>query len=287
MAHPRSRIVALVIGCLLLLPALGLLAAGAALGIVTATQRDNDGYFEVTLDPVTTSTVAVTARDLGFAAEPGSPDWVIDWFDADVRLRVSGANPDRAVFVGIARTADVDRYLADVAHVRVVELDGRRPVYEDEPGTTRIVAPITQDFWVADAVGTDTLQVDWEAAAGRWSVVVMNADGSPDVDADVEVGIRVGVLVPITVALLAAGAVLTVVAVVLVVVGASRPTGREPAPVGSGRPGATPGGGEVLPPPMSPILPPPPVEAVGRDPSATEPDVETSAPSPELQEVHR
>ena len=36
MAHPRSRIAALVIGCLLLFPALGLLAAGAGLGLIAA-----------------------------------------------------------------------------------------------------------------------------------------------------------------------------------------------------------------------------------------------------------
>ena len=252
MAHPRSRIVALVIGCLLLLPAVGLLAAGAGLGIVASTQRDADGYFEVTLDPVTTPTVAVTARDLSFAADPGSPDWVVDWFDADVRLRVSGIDPENAIFVGIARTADVDRYLAGSAHARVVELTaGDQPVYEDEPGDAEIAAPATQGFWVADEVGTDTLQLDWEATAGRWSVVVMNADGSPGVAADVDVGLRAGFLVPLIIGLLAFGVVLTALAVVLVVVGASRqggPSGGSVSETGGG----TPTSGGALPPPAAP-----------------------------------
>ncbi len=243
MAHPRSRIVSLVIGCLLLLPALGLLAAGTALGAVAATQRDDAGYFEVTLDPVTTSTVAVTARDLQFAAEPGSPDWVLDWFDADVRLRVDGLDTDAATFVGIGRAADVDRYLAGTAHTRVVELtNGLAPVYRDQPGDTEIAAPTEQDFWVAEAVGTDTLQLDWEATAGRWSVVVMNADGAPDVAADVEVGLRVGFLVPLVIGLLTFGGLLTAIAVVLIVIGASR--GQKPG----GEPAAD---GGVLPPPLA------------------------------------
>ena len=266
MSQPRGRIVALVIGCLLLLPALGLLAAGGALGVFAATQRDADGYFEVTLDPVTTPTVAVASRDLSFAADPGSPDWVVDWFDADVRLRVSGIDPDQATFVGIGRAADVDRYLAGSAHTRVVELtDGVRPVYEDRLGATDIAAPTTEDFWVADAVGVDTVQLDWEATAGRWSVVVMNADGSPGVAADVEVGLRADFIVPLTVGLLAFGFVLTAVAVVLVVVGASRQTA--PDRVGGPRTGGPlTGSGGPLPPPTL--------------------DAQAPVPSPELQEVH-
>lgn len=235
MSQSRSRVAALVIGCLLLLPALGVLAAGAGLGIV-ATQRDADGYFEVTLDPVTTPTVAVTARDLSFAADPGSPDWVVDWFDADVRLRVDGIDPDTATFVGIGRSADVDRYLDGTAHTRVIELTtGASAVYRDQPGDAEIAAPTSQDFWVAEAVGTETLQLDWEARAGRWSVVVMNADGSPDVAADVDVGLRVGFLTTLTVVLLVAGVLLTALAVVLIVIGAWRParptTTAPPAPL--------------------------------------------------------
>lgn len=268
MAQPRSRIVVLVIGCLLLLPALGVLAAGAALGIA-ATQRDADGFFEVTLDPVTTPTVAVTARDLRFAADPGSPDWVVDWFDADVRLRVSGIDPDSETFVGIGRSADVDRYLAGTAHTRVVELTGgARPVYRDQPGDAEIAAPTSQDFWVAEAVGTDTLQLDWEARAGRWSVVVMNADGSPDVAADIDVGLRVGFLATLIVVLLASGVVLTAIALVLIVVGAWRTDRSTTVAV----PAAAP----------APLPPPVPTSA-----SPSEATSEPSSSTADLQEVHR
>jgi hypothetical protein len=264
MAQSPSRIAALVIGCLLLLPALGVLAAGAGLGIA-ATQRDADGYFEVTLDPVSTPTVAVTARDLSFAADPGSPDWLVDWFDADVRLRVDGTDPDTATFVGIGRSADVDRYLEGTAHDRVVELTtGSSAVYRNEPGDAEIAAPTDQDFWVAEAVGTDALQLDWEARAGRWSVVVMNADGSPDVAAEVDVGLRVGFLTTLIVVLSVLGVLLTAAAVVLIVVGAR--TGRsatvEPPTT---EPSATPTEPQPEPTPL-----PPPV-----------------ASSADLQEVHR
>lgn len=268
MAQPRSRIVALVIGCLLLLPALGALAAGAALGIAS-TQRDADGYFEVTLDPVSTPTVAVTAQDLRFGTDPGSPDWIDDWFDADVRMRVSGIGADTETFVGIGRSADVDRYLAGTAHTRVVELtSGARPVYRDQPGDAEIAAPTSQDFWAAEAVGTDTLQLDWQARSGRWSVVVMNADGSPGVAAEVEVGLRVGPLVTLVVVLLIGGVALTALAVVLIVVGAWRPGGSATA---------------AAPTPLPPPLPSSPPSSPPSSESATEPSSSTS----DLQEVHR
>lgn len=290
MAQSRSRIAALVIGCLLLLPALATLAAGAGLGILASTQRDADGYFEVTLDPVSTPTVAVTARDLSFAADPGSPDWLVDWFDADVRLRVGGIDPDTATFVGIGRTADVDRYLAGTAHTRVVELTtGARAVYRDEPGDTEIEAPTSQEFWEVEAVGTDTLQLDWEARAGRWSVVVMNADGSPDVAADVDVGLRVGFLTTLIVVLLVLGVVLTAAAVVLIVVGAwqnGRSTAGEPTtpPTPTTPTTETPA---PLPPPVLPTAAP---TAPLTDSSADSSDGATtgsSSSTADLQEVHR
>lgn len=220
----EGRSAALVIGCLLALPALGSLIAGMGLGIIASTQRDADGYFEVTLDPVSTSTVAVTAQDLSFAAEPGSPGWVVDLFDADVRLRVGSADRATPIFVGIGRSVDVDRYLAGTAHSRVVELTaGASVVYRDEPGDAEVGAPTSESFWQVQASGTDTLELDWEARPGRWSVAIMNADGSPGLVANVDVGLRVGALSTLVVVLLVAGVVLTAIAVVLIVIGALRP----------------------------------------------------------------
>ena len=71
-----KRIVALVIGCVLLLPALGMLLGGGALALVYATQRNDDGYLDVTIDQLQTPTVAITGEDVRFAADPGSPDWL-------------------------------------------------------------------------------------------------------------------------------------------------------------------------------------------------------------------
>lgn len=116
-----SRIVALVIGCLLVFPALALLFGGGALGLGYTFGRGDDGYFDTTIDRLATNTAAITAEDITFAANPGSPDWVLDALDADVRLRATNSS-ERSLFIGIGRQADVDAYMAGLARDEVVEL---------------------------------------------------------------------------------------------------------------------------------------------------------------------
>jgi hypothetical protein len=230
MVRPR-RIVAIVIGSLLLLPSLAMLVGGLVLGAAYAFARDTDGYFDGSVDGIESPTSAVTAADLALSTEPDAPGWLLDALEADVRLRVtSGA--EAPVFVGIGPEAEVEAYLAGVAHDEVTGLDDGDAVLSRRDGSSEAAAPGDQGFWVASAEGTGTQQVDWEATDGRWAVVVMNADGEPGVEADVDVGLRVDGALPLTLALIGVGAALTALAVVLIVLGAAgRHRGATPATV--------------------------------------------------------
>ncbi|MDH3753306.1 MAG: DUF4389 domain-containing protein [Acidimicrobiia bacterium] len=230
-----GRVVALVMGCLLLLPGVGMLIGGGGLGLAYAFARD-DGYFEVTLDRVETETAAVTAEDLTFQAEPGSPDWLLDALDVDVRLRVTSADGERSIFVGIGPETDVDRYLAGVAHDEIVELDGLTPVYRDRSGQEAAAEPTTESFWLSSTSGRGTQELLWEARSGEWAVVVMNADGTSALRADVNVGVKADFVLPLAVILLGLGTVITAGAVALIVVGAT----------GGRRDGEPPAAGEAL-----------------------------------------
>ncbi len=234
-----SRVVALVVGCLLLLPGIGMLFGGGALGLAYAFGRGDDGYFDVTLDRLESTTVAITAGDITLNADPGTPSWLVDALDADVRLRVTNADSDREIFVGIGAESDVDAYLTGTAHDEVIDVDDDRgPVYRTRSGGDDIAPPTDQTFWVAMATGFGTQDLDWEATSGQWAVVVMNADGSAGVVADANVGIKAGFVLPLALILLALGALFTAGAVVLIVVGASgERTDQEPRqlpPPGSG-----------------------------------------------------
>lgn len=217
-----KRIVALVVGCVLVLPALGMLLGGGALAIGYATQRNDDGYLDVTIDQLQTPTVAITGEDVRFATDPGSPGWLIDAIDLDVQLVATALDPEDAIFVGIARQRDLDRYLADVAHDRVTRFDDGDPVYRRQgEGTGTLPAPADQDFWVASVSGTGTQELTWSATSGRWAAAVLNADGSPGVAVTIDVGAKSGIVMPIALITAGLGLVLTAAAVVLIVYGAS------------------------------------------------------------------
>ena len=216
-----GRLVALVAGCLLVIPGIGLLVGGGGLALAYALGRGDDGYFNATLDRVESSTVAVTTGDIEFSADPGSPDWLLDTIDADVRLRVTNAAADRDVFVGVGPEADVDAYLAGVAHDEITGLDGNTPAYRTRSGSDDIAPPTEQTFWAESASGPGTEQLDWSFTSGRWVAVVMNADASPGVAADVEVGAKAGFVLPLALILLGLGAVITAGSVALIAVGAT------------------------------------------------------------------
>lgn len=216
-----GHVAALIIGCLLLLPGLGLVAGGGSIALGQAVATDDDGYFRFTIDRLETEGVAIAMTDpwLDDVEGDGEP-WVFDFLDVDLRLRVDGASSTDDVFVGIARSDDVARYLDGATYSDLVEFENRTPDYEQVIGERVVDPPIDQDFWTESAAGTGTQQLDWEARAGRWSVVVMNTDGSPVVAADVEVGARSGAVTPIAVSLLVSGVVVVAIAGIVILIGA-------------------------------------------------------------------
>ncbi|MEL6891642.1 MAG: DUF4389 domain-containing protein [Actinomycetota bacterium] len=238
------RTVVLVLGCLLLLPSVALLFGGGALGVGYAIARDDDGYVEVGLDRLQTDTAAIRSEEADFLTDPGSPDWVIDFIDVDIRIAATAVDGDD-VFVGIAREADVEDFLTGVAHDVIVEVDSTTPEYERAAGTTTGVSPRDTDIWVASASGLEPT-LEWEWDSGSWAAVLMNADGSPGVAADVDVGGKSGAIIPIAISMIAFGVIGVALGVGLIVVAtrrtgahAERPTTAPSAVAGIGEPSAT------------------------------------------------
>ena len=215
-----GRIVALVIGVVLILPGIGAMFGGSALGLAYAFGRDDAGFIEASIDRLETPTVAITAEDIDLTADPGDPDEFFDVVDADVRLRVTGASSEQEVFVGVGPEAEVDLYLSGVAHDEIRRLDEDGPVFRSRDGGDDIDAPTDQSFWVVSASGRGTQELVWEAESGRWAAVLMNADGSPAVAADVDVGVKAGIVLPLAIGLMVFGFLLTVGSVALIVFGA-------------------------------------------------------------------
>jgi hypothetical protein len=205
----------------------GLLIGGGALGVVHLTQRDDDGFLTSPREQVSSDGYAVTAEGIDIADLDDGGDWLVEQGLGRVRIRATSRTG--GVFVGIAREADVDRYLAGTSHDELREVRSGPDRYVSRDGGAPPTAPTEAGFWVASASGDGTQTVEWDARDGRWAVVVMNANGVAPVAADVSVAAKIGVLPWISGGLLLAGLLLVAIGAGLIGVAARGQVATAPA----------------------------------------------------------
>ncbi len=235
-----GRIILIIVGVLTGLIGLGLTLAGGGIFIARAVLTDSEGFFTTSTQRFATDGRALASESLSVLE--GLPQDLAEGNLATIRIRAGSIDPEQAVFVGIARSSDVDRYLASVNHDRVrrVEYDPFRIDYSRRPGGRVPPPPSTQTFWVAQSQGVGTQTVRWDVAGGSWSVVAMNANRARGVAVDANVGAKISFLVAIATGLLIAGLLVLGAAVAMIVFGARRP--RPPGPPASGeQPQSVPG----------------------------------------------
>ena len=159
---------------------------------------------------------AIVAHDFTELADP--PSWLID------EIRVQGTSATTSdLFVGVAPTSAVARYLNGVSHDEIVAIEFNADKtlggvdYTTHPGTAAPTAPGPERIWVASAQGSNVQTLDWPAEDGEWTAVIMNADGSAPVAADLALGMKISGLAAIGgfamvagIASLAAGSALAV-----------------------------------------------------------------------------
>jgi hypothetical protein len=228
-----GRIAALVAGGFTALLALLVLAGGAAL-LWGESQKDEDGYLSTKTDRFHSRTYAIATDNLDVDTDGASRVLDHDLFGT-VRVKAH-SNDGKPVFVGIARTTDVARYLHGTAHTRVTDVDTSpfRATYRQSPGADRPGVPAAQSIWAAQASGSGTRTLSWDVEDGDWSVVVMNADASAGVDAGVSAGARLPWLDEAGWIALGGGALIALAAGSLILVGvraprdAQRPAGVTP-----------------------------------------------------------
>ncbi|MEU4396068.1 hypothetical protein [Kribbella sp. NPDC023855] len=102
------------------------------------------------------------------------------------------ASAGKPVFVGIGQDIDVSSYLGAAQYTRVVRFDlpARFDTQEMTGRAVPLTAPGRLDWWTVKAAGAGKQSIAWPIVDGRYDVVVMNADGSPGVDAKVTFGIE-------------------------------------------------------------------------------------------------
>ena len=209
---------------------LGLLAAGALL-LWGDSQKDEQGYLSTASHRFHTDTAALATDNLDLDL-----DGLGGVIDKDrygtVRVQVD-PRTDKPLFVGIAPTRDVDRYLRNASHELVTDLSYSpfNVDYDRRPGRSLPLAPAAQHFWAASDHGTGERTLTWDVEDGDWSIVVMNADGSRGVDAGISAGADVPFLASVGWGVTVGGLVLLVIAATMTVVAIRvRPPAAVPVP---------------------------------------------------------
>ena len=198
-----GRIALIIVGVIASLIGLALLVVGGMGLWLNESKRDDQGYFNTSMERFSTGTYAIATDDLDVGND--GPEWI---FEAGrlgrIRLRATSEKP---VFIGIGRAPEVSSYLAGTSYalVKDIDYDPFRATYEPVLGQRRPDDPTAQDFWVASASGPGTQTLTWELEGGRWSAVLMNANVSRSVEADVAVGVKISWLIWVAIGLLGLG----------------------------------------------------------------------------------
>ncbi|MFC4902559.1 DUF4389 domain-containing protein [Kocuria oceani] len=223
--------VLLVVGTLL--TALGLAALVSGLVLAAAASAQQGGrYLSSPPDRHQTITYALVGPpavlDLGEAEV--SPVPFLNELGS-VQVRVTAVDPGQELFVGVAASEDVDRYLDGVAHARMgagTEAGDDAP--DRVPGERAPGRPGNRTFWADSDQGPGTRELTLDLRSGSWTLVVMNADAARPVWADVQVGARSDLLGPLAGGQLIGGLVGLAAGVPLLLLGAAG-LGRDIGPV--------------------------------------------------------
>ena len=223
-AWTPGRVISVILGPLLALTSAGLIAGGAGLLWASGTQRDADGF--LTSNTVRLSTGGYAVASDNVALEGAGPSWAYpDAVIGSVRVRAESATAGQDIFIGVGRTADVERYLSTVQYATISRIaigTGQQITYTDHSGGAPGSAPARAGIWMEQASGPGRQALIWSPEAGDWTFVVMNADASSAVVADADMAGDIPALPWLGAGLLALGLVMLAAGALLIGIGAGR-----------------------------------------------------------------
>lgn len=223
-----GRIVAATAGAMLLLMSTGLLVGGGGLLWADQTQRDG-GYLSTPPTSLSTNGYAVITDDIQL--DTVGYQWAFDEVLGTARLQVIPSDATGDLFVGIAPSADIGRYLNGVAHSRFTGMGSSNGLAEmgpammtESPGGPPASPPGEMEIWVAQSSGPGTRTVEWVPADGAWTVVVMRADGVSGLAAQARMGVTAPGLPWFAAGLLGLGTILLIIGGLLIAFAVHRST---------------------------------------------------------------
>jgi hypothetical protein len=226
-----GRIALIVTGAVAALVSTALIVGGIA-ALWGDSHKDSDGYLTTKSQRFEAGGRALATENLDM--DLGDADWLAQTDDLG-RLKITAESRDqKPLFVGLARTSDVESYLSGVPYSTVTDVDASpfRADYERHAGNRHPVSPEHAGIWEASSDGRGEQSIDWQIEDGDWSIVVMNADGSLGVDAEVSAGADIPFLDELGWSAIGSGAFALILSVGLIALGVRRPrTAAAPAQV--------------------------------------------------------
>lgn len=224
-----ERIVLVILGTLALLVSVPFIFGGAAVLLVNSALVDNEGY-------ICTDPVHLDSDSHAIVATPDDMDEDSDWFwwlgrFADLKIEGSSHGASEQIFIGIAEARDVDEYLDDVAYDEMVEFSTKASeiTYDSHTGDHEPVSPTNVSFWAASAYGIEKQTLVWEHDVDDYSLVIMNADGTAEVDVNMVFCVKIPQMGGFGVGILIAGIVFLVIGILMIFF-ALRKRGTPPGP---------------------------------------------------------
>jgi hypothetical protein len=201
----RHGVVWWVLASVLCLLALVILAGGGWALWMDRIERDGSGYVSVGTTELDTGTYAIISELRG-----DGPGWLYgSTLLGKARVRATSQS-DEAVFIGVARTSDVSRYLDGVGYA-TIEHFATGELSSTHEGGAPASPPAELSIWAASTEGTGEQTLVWKPRDGDWSIVLMNTDASAGVTVNGELAAKFPPLPWVAAGLLIAGAVLAVV----------------------------------------------------------------------------
>lgn len=218
-----ARIFMIMFGILFIIVSLGLLAGGGAVIMIERSFSDADDYLISRPIELTTDTYALIFSTPNIDVNVAIPNsWFIPAMDELISVKIIAESKNtNALFVGIATNQNLESFIGDLEYEEVTRIlwnydpwneDIQDINYDYHIGDAPKGPPIYETFWEASDYGTDKVEFTWTPRSGNYILVVMNNDGSSNIDANIQFGIRLpAILSYIGYGLLSGGIIILIV----------------------------------------------------------------------------
>lgn len=210
------QILAVFFGVMLLLTSFGLIFGGGFLIFGMDSISQPDGYFMSRSVQCGVSSYAIFQPGIEIRMD-GMPVWRPMMQDiVTIKITAKNNDPSKEVFIGIASTTDANSYLSTVEYSTLTQQpwvfdrwsQDKLPTFSLHSGIAPSKSPVSMNIWVASINGQGTQSLTWIPQTGDYSVVIMNSDGSKNVDVSVQLGAKIPILRGIGVGLLVGGIIM-------------------------------------------------------------------------------